>query len=100
MLKYKTIVAAVLATAAFAVHAEFPQSQFNGDVESGPQPAPYGIADPVLAPADLKVTVLNYDVESGSQPAPYGIADPVLTPTDLKFAEFPQNVESGPQKVN
>ena len=70
MLKYKTIVAAVLATAAFAVHAEFPQSQFNGDVKSGPQPAPYGIADPVL------------------------------TPTDLKFAEFPQNVESGPQKVN
>jgi len=65
MLKYKTIVAAVLATAAFAVHAELPLNEW-----------------------------------SGPQPAPYGIADPVLTPTDLKFAEFPQNVESGPQKVN
>ena len=68
MLKYKTIVAAVLTTAAFAVHAEIPQS-----VESGPQPAPYGIADPVLTAADLKVTAFNYDVESGPQPAPYGI---------------------------
>ena len=65
MLKYKTIVAAVLATAAFAVHAELPLNEW-----------------------------------SGPQPAPSGIADPVLTAADFKVVEFPQNVESGPQKVN
>ena len=64
MLKYKTIVAAVLATAAFAVYAEPPE---NWDVESGPQPAPYGVADPVLTPADLKFAVSPQNVESGSK---------------------------------
>ena len=46
MLKYKTIVAAVLTTAAFAVHAELPLNEW-----SGPQPAPYGLLDPVLTSA-------------------------------------------------
>ena len=99
MLKYKTIVAAVLATAAFAVYAEPPE---NWDVESGPQPAPYGVVDPVLTPDDLKVAGFQYvgDVESGPQPAPYGIADPVLTPADVKFAVMPQDALTGPQKTN
>ena len=64
MLKYKTIVAAVLTTAAFAVHAELPLNEW-----SGPQPAPAGVADPVLAAADFKVVQFPLNVESGPQPA-------------------------------
>jgi len=70
MLTYKAIVAAVVAGTAFAVHAEIPLN-----VESGPQPAPYGVKDPVPTPANFKFAVFHQNVESGPQPAPYGIAD-------------------------
>ena len=39
-------------------------------------------------------------MESGPHPAPYGIADTVLTPADVKFAVMPQDALTGPQKTS
>ena len=91
MLTYKAIVIAAVASTAFAVHA----AEFPLNVESGPQPAPYGVKDPVPTPANFKFAVFPLNVESGPQPAPYGVKDPVPTPANFKFAEIPAH--GGPE---
>ena len=91
MLKYKAIVAAVVASTAFAVHA----AELPLNVESGPQPAPSGVKDPVLTPANFKFAVFPNNPESGPQPAPFEVKDPVLTPANFKFAEIPAH--GGPE---
>src|SRR3972149_565919 len=90
MSKYKAIVIAVVASTAFAVHAE----EFSRDLESGPQPSPYGVKDPVPTPADFKFAVFPHDPESGPQPAPYGVKDPEPTPADFKLAAFYEKPEA------
>src|SRR4030067_2576183 len=93
MSKYKAIVIAVVASTAFALHAE----ECSRVVESGPPPSPYGVKVPVPTPADFKFAVFPHDPESGPQPAPFGVKDPEPTPADFKFAVFPHDPESGPQ---
>ena len=90
MSKYKAIVIAVVASTAFAVHAE----EFSRDVESGPQPSPYGVKDPAPTPADFKFAVFPHDPESGPQPAPFGVKDPEPTPADFKVAVFHEKAEA------
>jgi len=60
MSKYKAIVIAVVASTAFAVHAE----EFSRNVESGPQPPPFGVKDPEPTPADFKVAVFHEKAEA------------------------------------
>lgn len=91
MLTYKAIAIAVVASTAFAVHA----AEFPLNVESGPQPLPYGVKDPMPTPANFKFAVFPQNPESGPQPAPSGVKDPVPTPANFKFAEIPAH--GGPE---
>ena len=90
MSKYKAIVIAVVASTAFAVHAE----EFSRNVESGPQPPPFGVKDPAPTPADFKFAVFPNNPESGPQPAPSGVKDPEPTLADFKLAAFHEKPEA------
>ena len=69
MLTYKAIVIAVVASTAFAVQA----AEFPLNVESGPQPAPSGVKDPVPTPANFKFAEIPAHGGPECNPQTFGI---------------------------